>query len=201
MNEKMKNLFAGVGVVASVLGTVVGAIEIYSYFFSGPPRYRGFIYLNEFYKENEKFYRFLEKRNNRIVYIDSTVDISPFTIRNMQVLQICNNAYPHRGELGSSFYMPGADRSDLLDGYVYNKEIVLPIISNTDDEGLCYGRTTIYIVKDSEIANLSYGGSGVIMFRLNGFFEIEARHYSGPERRFYLRQLPEDVALRLQQER
>ena len=149
---------------------------MYSFVFDRTPTFDKDIALNDF--TNASFYRFLIKNEGRIVFIDSLVEMSPALISHVGVLQACNDAYPSSyGE---------RDVPELLDGHVYNRRIVLPINENRDETGDCVSHVTIEIVHDGDIADLSYGGTGLVTFKLNGFFDIESRFYSGPEKRIYL---------------
>lgn len=141
----------------------------------GIPAFTGEIALNAF--GNEAFLAFLQASEGRAAYVDSLVDLSPATQSQMDVLSNCNAAYPGA---------PGEEA--LLDGFVFNRRIVLPVSENLTPDGGCIGGVTLEIrhPEAQAQAELSHGGTGIVAFRLKGAFKISARALSGPETRYVL---------------
>ena len=139
----------------------------------GVPAYTDEIALNAF--GNEAFLEFLRGNEGRAVYIDSAVDLSPATQSQMDVLDECNGAYPDT---------PG--KEELLDGFVFNRRIVLPVSENLTPDGGCVGGVTLEIRHPEAQADLSHGGTGIVMFRLKGAFRLSARQLAGPETNYVL---------------
>lgn len=189
-NTKLERIFSAIGVLASAIALTVGSIELYGFVFDKTPTFEQEIALNDF--RNEPFYRFLTRNEGRVVFINSMVDMSPALISHIQVLNACNDAYPEN--------FGGREDPEFLDGYVFNRRIVLPINENRTGDGRCFGFVTLEITHDRYVTDLSHGGTGIVTFILRGFFEIESRFYSGPEKRIYLRHLPAGVSDRLRQQ-
>lgn len=141
----------------------------------GIPAFTGKIALNAF--GNEAFLSFLQTSAGRAVYVDSLMDLSPATQSQMDVLSDCNAAYPGA---------PGDEA--LLDGFVFNRRIALPVSENLTPDGGCVGSVTLELrhPEAQAQAELSHGGTGIVAFRLKGAFKISARALSGPETRYVL---------------
>lgn len=141
------------------------------------PAYTHEITLNAF--GNEAFLDFLRANEGRAVYLDSAVDLSPATRSQMDVLNECNSAYPET---------PGEE--ELLDGFVFNRRIVLPVSDNLTPDGACVAGVTLEIRHPEAQAGLSHGGTGIVTFRLKGVFKLAARQLAGPETNYVLEYIP-----------
>ena len=158
-------LFAAcIGVLASVIAIIIGLFDIKDRFFDSMPKFSDEIALNGF--RNERFLKFLERNDGKVVFINSMVDMSVTFEENVDVLDNCNST-------------EGDTSKDLQDGFVFNRPIVLPIESNLTESGECYGGTTIEIIHKDDKVRRSYGGTGILTFQLRGHFEIESVFYSG----------------------
>lgn len=141
------------------------------------PHFREQIALNAF--GNEAFLEFLRANDGRVVLVSSLVDLSPATGEQIEVLNECNAAYPDA---------PGD--GELLDGFVYNRRIVLPVPENLTPDGGCVGGITLEIRHPEPQAVVSHGGTGVVTFDLRGAFRVSSRALSGPETRYVLDYIP-----------
>lgn len=180
MSEKsrLSKIATALAVVTSLMGIGAGAWKAYDYYYGGPQKFDDWINVNDY--SNDDFINFLDRNHGKVVSINSQVDLSIFLPEHGQTLESCNNV-----DLSGA-----VDGKGLLDGYVFNRDVVIPTSDDRHENGDCVQYNNIHIIDDRrEFADLSYGGSGVITYRLRGFFYVDARHFSGPRIVYYLQLL------------
>lgn len=175
-------LFTYIGAISALVAIVIGANQLFQSLFGGIDSFREEIALNGL--RNEHFLDFLYENEGKVIHINSLIDLSPATQKQVEILDLCNSAYS--GE---------AENHAFLDGYILNVPLVLPVADNFNSDGTCWGRITLLIESDKQALAMSYGGTGIVTTRLNGFFRIESRFYSSPEMRFVLVPYEADAAL------
>lgn len=177
MSEGFKHKGAVLACGALVLSAAFAAAGLGMRANSGIPHFNERIALNAF--GNDAFLEFLRANEGRAVAIDSLVDLSPATDEQIEVLNACNAAYPAT---------PGDE--ELLDGFVYNRRIVLPVPENLTPDGGCVGGVALEIRHPQPQADLSHGGTGIVTFGLRGVFKVSSRALPGPETRYVLDYVP-----------
>jgi hypothetical protein len=124
---------------------------------------------------NDEFISFLEANTRRIVYLKATIDACVATEKQMEFVE-------------TRHIDLDAITSGTLNGQTFT---------------LQYGPGGIVYLEFDLLANHkpkpSYGGTGIIMLFLNGFFEIIGTAHSGPSTVFHLKEIEAPLDARLTQ--
>ena len=140
--------------------------------------FKGTIYLT--YDNSEtQFVEFLERNNDKIVFIDSWLDASlGWVPEQFQIRDQCD-----------------VNMDAITDGKVNGLPLNIPFYKKGDD----YKCSNVYIVLkigNHTTYDVSYGGTGIVQVRFRGFFELSTTYHSGPSTHYHLKEIEAPFDLR-----
>ncbi|WP_375753913.1 hypothetical protein [Vibrio sp. HN007] len=124
---------------------------------------------------------FLERNDGRIVFIDGFLDASLSTEEQTSVEQGCE-----------------LDVDAIVEQELDNTPVPLPYYDRLEELN-CFGSYLVFDLSKETIYAPSFGGTGVVMIRLKGFFDVFTTYHSGPSIHYHLKAIavPLDVRLRM----
>lgn len=135
------------------------------------PRFEGTIAITG--EENDKILDFLEHNVGSIVFLNCQIDACLATSKQHEIVD--------REKI---------DLDAIARGEISQKRFVLLNPSGN----ICWLEL---LLLPTHRVNASFGGTGVILLALQGFFEVNVTHHGGPSKVFYLTEQPASVEMRL----
>ena len=171
IREYVKNFFALIGILATLLGLAYTVIELYDRF--SIPNIE--IFENDIYltstNSNTGLIKFLESNNGKTVYIDNFIDASLVFEENSIVEEQC-----------------GIDIDAIVKDNIEKIPIPLPIYENISNLN-CFSNNLVLDIGENTVYEPSYGGTGIVTVRFKGFFEISKTYHSGPSNYYHLKEV------------
>ena len=135
--------------------------------------------------KNTGLIEFLDRNNGKVVFIDNYLDTSLSVQENGIVSEDCD-----------------VDIDSIAEKRINGKLLVLPVYDYKDEEIVNLNCTRYQLqlnLKDKTFYEYSAGGTGVVMVRFRGFFEVVITNHSGPSVHFHLNEVdvPSDIKLRV----
>lgn len=124
---------------------------------------------------------FLERNEGKVVFIDGFLDASLSTEEQTIVEQSCE-----------------LDVDAIVEQKLENTPVPLPYYDRLEELN-CFGTYLVFDLSKETIYAPSFGGTGVVMIRLKGFFDVFTTYHSGPSLHYHLKAIavPLDVRLRM----
>ncbi|XKE44433.1 hypothetical protein LG302_13785 [Halomonas organivorans] len=114
---------------------------------------------------------FFERNDGRVVYIDNFIDVSMAVEENRVVEERC-----------------GLDIDAVVAGNVNGVPLPLPVYENIEQLS-CSGHYMVLNIGENTTYEYSSGGTGIVMVRFEGFFEVSATYHSGPRIFYHLKEV------------
>lgn len=172
MKEKIKKAITIAGYLGAFIAVITGLVQIYDRFVAGPniEVFKEYIYLT-YSNSDTGLIDFLERNNGKVVYIDNFIDTSLAIEEHSTVEEQC-----------------GVDIDAIIGKKIDGVPLVLPVYKNID-ELICSGNYLVLNMGENTIYEYSAGGTGMVMIRFRGFFEISTTYHSGPSIYYHLKEV------------
>ncbi|MDG3088034.1 hypothetical protein P7F88_18905 [Vibrio hannami] len=115
------------------------------------------------------FIEFLERNDDNVVFINGYLDASVSTEENGIVQEQCE-----------------IDIDELIARSGHQRIFPIPRYGNLD-ELRCYETGLVLDLNEEAIYQPSFGGTGIVMIRFKGFFEVFSTYHSGPSIHYHLK--------------
>lgn len=173
MNENIikntKKIFA---VLLMVIGAILSVTQLKDRFFNDPEIevFKENIYLTDT-NIDTGLIDFLKRNDGKTVYIDNFIDTSLATEENWVIEKQC-----------------GVDIDSIVEKKVEDTPLLLPVFTDINSL-VCTGNYLVLDIGKNTTYKYSAGGTGVVMVRFKGFFEVSTTFYSGPSTYYHLKEV------------
>ncbi|GGP54600.1 hypothetical protein [Shewanella saliphila] len=180
-NDKINKWLVAALCLGLLITSMAGAIQIYDRFLarSSIEVFKQPISLTASNSDSGVI-AFLQRNNDKIVYIDNVLDSSLATQEHALVQAQCQ-----------------VDIDAILSQDIVNVPLLLPIYDHID-ELICSGHYLVLTMTDNTTYEYSAGGTGIAMIRFKGFFEITTTYHSGPSVYFHLKEIDVPFNVKMQ---
>lgn len=128
------------------------------------------------YPDNGEFSEFLMENRGKTVYLSPVIDMSLSSEESYQIADLIGYME------GVTYEQP--DSASGIDLFEDNSSLSIPL------DGLTTGEFLRLKLLGSRTLSISYGGTGVVQFPIDGFFKVAVLAYSGPRVVYELTELP-----------
>jgi len=135
------------------------------------------------YPDNGEFSNFLMGNRGKTIFLSPVIDMSQSTEESSEIADLIG-------------YMEGVhhQQSDDVGGidlFQEDSSLSIPL------DGLATGEFLRFKLLGSRTLSISYGGTGVVQFPINGYFKVAVLAYSGSRVVFELTEIPVSMASRI----
>ncbi len=128
------------------------------------------------YPDDGEFSEFLLKNSGKTVYLSSRIGMSLSSEESYQIADLIG-------------YMEGVDLEENgaesgIDLFREDSSLTIPL------DGLVTGEFLKFKLLNDRLLPVSYGGTGVVQFPINGYFKVAVLAYSGPRVIYELTEIP-----------
>lgn len=120
---------------------------------------------------------FLERNDGELVHIDGVLDTSMSTGQNQVVAETCN-----------------LDIEAVVAKQIDEMPLALPFYDDIS-ELQCGQYALVLDLGDDTVYEFSSGGTGIVMIRFKGYFQLFSTHHSGPSIHYHLKEVDTVVQL------
>lgn len=172
MKDQIKKVVVISGYVGAVIAVITGVVQIYDRFIAKPDIETFSQNINLTYDNSETgLVEFLERNEDRTVFIDGYIDTSLVIEDHWIVEEKC-----------------GLDIDTVINKEILGTPLNLPLYDNIEDF-ICVGHYIVLHLGDDTIYQYSEGGTGVVMIRFKGFFDVSLTYHSGPSIYYHLKEV------------
>ncbi|ELB2051511.1 hypothetical protein CGH94_23615 [Vibrio parahaemolyticus] len=172
MREKIKKVVAVAGYIGAVIAVITGGVQIYDRFFAKPDIETFSQNINLTYDNSDTgLIEFLDRNEGKTVFIDGYIDTS-LAIKDHQVVE----------------EKCGLDIDAVINREILGTPLNLPLYDNVE-EFICAGHYLVLNLGDNTTYQYSAGGTGMVMIRFKGFFDVSLTYHSGPSIYYHLKEV------------
>ncbi|WP_027251977.1 hypothetical protein [Photobacterium halotolerans] len=172
MAEKIKKAVTVAGYIGAFIAVITGVVQIYDRFVAKPDIEIFNKNINLTYDNSDSgLIGFLARNDGKTVFIDNYIDTS-MAIEEHQIIE---------------------ERCALDIDAVINKQILgtpihLPVYDNIENF-ICAGQYLVLNLGEDTTYQYSAGGTGIVMIKFKGFFEVSLTYHSGPSIYYHLKEV------------
>lgn len=172
MKDRIKRAATIAGYFGVFIAVVTALFQIYDRYISSPDIevFEEYIYLTSS-NSDTGLIEFLARNNGKVVYVDTFIDTSMAIEEHSIVEEQC-----------------GVDIDAVVAKEIIGVPLALPVYENIDDL-ICTGNYLVLDIGGNTTYEYSAGGTGIVMVRFKGFFEISTTYHSGPSIHHHLKEV------------
>lgn len=172
MKERTKQAVSIVGYFGVFLAVITVFFQLYDRLISTPSIevFEKNIYLTSS-NSGTGLIEFLARNDEKIIYADTFIDTSMAIEEHSIVEEQC-----------------GVDIEAVVAKDIIGVPLTLPVYENIDDL-VCTGNSLVLDIGENTTYEYSSGGTGIVMVRFKGFFEISTTDHPGPSIHYHLKEV------------
>ena len=171
MRKTTKKVLTVTSYLAIFIAVITGGIQIYDRLIASPniEIFNKYIYLT--YSNSDTGLKdFLKSNNGKVVYIDNFIDTSLAIEEHRIVEKRCE-----------------VDIDAIIKKEINNIPLALPFYKDINNL-VCSKNYLVLNMRENTTYEHSAGGTGLVMVRFRGFFEISTTYHSGPSIFYHLKE-------------